>query len=64
MDKLSEKYNIRKINEKYCLDDIAVNIIGSKNKYNYLSNTKNKEKIGKKYFITEDFFQFFIQKIE
>jgi len=53
IDILSKKYNIRKIDEKYCLDDIAMNIIGSKDKYNYLSKIKNKEKIGKKYYISE-----------
>lgn len=61
MEKVCEKYKIRKKNDLYSLDDILDNIVKTKNKYIYIKKTKDKEKIDDKYYVSKDKFELMLK---
>ena len=54
---ICKKFKITQLKDKYCLDDIASNIIESRNKAMYFFKIEEKEKIGKKYYVSKERFK-------
>ena len=57
MEEICKKFKITQLKDKYCLDDIASNIIESRNKAMYFFKIEEKEKIGKKYYVSKERFK-------
>ena len=57
MDRFCWEYNVNIIGSKYCLNDLVRNIIRPENEYGYMKKIIDKEKIGKKYYISEEIFK-------